>query len=146
MNENPGKDTKFPGLKNILKLGRDLMETLQSVMSPPLLTLKIATISTFFVAVFGILIAYVLAKKEFTGKWVADVLLTLPPCPAPDSNRIHSGTSAREKRGSGKHFLFNYRERNTLYLAGCCNCSFCSIFASNGEDRFIFHRSGGQKC
>lgn len=47
-------------------------------MSPLLLTLKIATISTFFVAVLGILIAYLLAKREFTGKWLADVLLTLP--------------------------------------------------------------------
>lgn len=55
------------------------METLQLVMSPLLLlTLKIATISTFFVAVLGILIAYLLAKREFTGKWLADVLLTLP--------------------------------------------------------------------
>lgn len=43
-----------------------------------MLTLKIASISTVFVTVLGILIAYVLAKKEFTGKWLADVLVTLP--------------------------------------------------------------------
>ncbi|MCC4769185.1 molybdate ABC transporter permease subunit [Methanosarcina sp. DH2] len=54
------------------------METLQVVMSPLMLTLKIAAVSTFFVAFLGILIAYVLAKKEFTGKWLADVLVTLP--------------------------------------------------------------------
>jgi molybdate transport system permease protein len=59
-------------------MGRDLMETLQVVMSPLLLTLKIAAISTFFVALLGILIAYMLAKKEFAGKWLADVLVTLP--------------------------------------------------------------------
>ncbi|WP_292391059.1 molybdate ABC transporter permease subunit [Methanosarcina sp. UBA5] len=47
-------------------------------MSPLLLTLKIAAVSTFFVAFLGVLIAYVLAKKEFTGKWLADVLVTLP--------------------------------------------------------------------
>jgi len=54
------------------------METIQVVMSPLILTLKIAAVSTFFVAFLGILIAYVLAKKEFTGKWLADVLITLP--------------------------------------------------------------------
>lgn len=54
------------------------METLQSVMSPLMLTLKIASISTVFVTILGILIAYVLAKREFTGKWLAEVLVTLP--------------------------------------------------------------------
>lgn len=54
------------------------METLQSVTSPLMLTLKIASISTVFVTILGILIAYVLAKREFTGKWLAEVLVTLP--------------------------------------------------------------------
>jgi molybdate transport system permease protein len=54
------------------------MEALQSVMSPLMLTLKIASISTVFVTLLGILIAYMLAKREFTGKWLADVLVTLP--------------------------------------------------------------------
>jgi molybdate transport system permease protein len=54
------------------------METFQLIMSPLLLTLKIAAISTVFVTLLGVLIAYVLAKKEFTGKWLADVLVTLP--------------------------------------------------------------------
>ena len=54
------------------------MGTLQLAISPLMLTLKIATISTVFVTVLGILIAYVLAKREFTGKWLADVLVTLP--------------------------------------------------------------------
>ena len=54
------------------------MEMLQSIISPLTLTLKIASISTVFVTVLGIIIAYVLAKREFTGKWLADVLVTLP--------------------------------------------------------------------
>jgi len=54
------------------------METLQSVITPLLLTLKIATVSTVFTTVLGIIIAYMLAKREFTGKWLADVLVTLP--------------------------------------------------------------------
>lgn len=54
------------------------MEMLQSVITPLLLTLKIATVSTLFVTLLGILIAYLLAKREFTGKWLADVLVTLP--------------------------------------------------------------------
>lgn len=54
------------------------MEMFQVVMSPLLLTLKIAAVSTFFVTFLGILIAYVLAKKEFSGKWLADALVTLP--------------------------------------------------------------------
>lgn len=48
------------------------------VVNPLMLTLKIAAVSTFFVVFLGILIAYVLAKKEFTGRWLADVLVTLP--------------------------------------------------------------------
>lgn len=54
------------------------METLQSVMIPLILTLKIASISTIFVTILGIFIAYILAKREFTGKWLAEVLVTLP--------------------------------------------------------------------
>jgi molybdate transport system permease protein len=54
------------------------METLQLIISPLLLTLKIATISTLLVAVLGLLIAYLLAKREFPGKRLADILLTLP--------------------------------------------------------------------
>jgi molybdate transport system permease protein len=54
------------------------MEMLQLIISPLLLTLKIAAISTFFVAVLGLLIAYLLAKREFTGKRLVDSLLTLP--------------------------------------------------------------------
>src|SRR5512139_586664 len=54
------------------------METFQLVMSPLLLTLKIASISTVFVTLLGVLIAYVLVKRDFTGKWLADVLVTLP--------------------------------------------------------------------
>lgn len=51
---------------------------LQLIISPLLLTLKIAAISTFFVAVLGLLIAYLLAKREFAGKRLVDLLLTLP--------------------------------------------------------------------
>jgi molybdate transport system permease protein len=54
------------------------METFQLIINPLLLTLKISTISTVFVAIFGLLIAYILARKEFTGKRQVDVLLTLP--------------------------------------------------------------------
>ena len=50
------------------------------------------------------MIAYLLAKREFTGKWLADVLLTLAPCPAPDSDRIHPGAPAREKTGFWEAF------------------------------------------
>ena len=54
------------------------METFQIVATPLLLTLKISIIATFFVTVLGILIAYILAKKEFPGKWAADEIVTLP--------------------------------------------------------------------
>jgi molybdate transport system permease protein len=54
------------------------MENFQLIATPLLLTLKISFIATFFVAVLGILIAYILAKREFPGKWAADVMVTLP--------------------------------------------------------------------
>jgi molybdate transport system permease protein len=60
-----------------LKYG-DLMEALQTVTTPLLLTLRIALITTFFVAVLGVGISYLLAKKDFAGKRLADALVTLP--------------------------------------------------------------------
>ncbi|TFH04618.1 MAG: molybdate ABC transporter permease subunit, partial [Methanosarcina sp.] len=54
------------------------METFQLIATPLLLTLKISIISTLFVTVLGIFIAYILAKREFTGKWIADTMVTLP--------------------------------------------------------------------
>lgn len=54
------------------------MENFQLIATPLLLTLKISAIATLFVAVLGILIAYMLAKREFPGKWAADVMITLP--------------------------------------------------------------------
>ena len=54
------------------------METFQLIATPLLLTLKISIISTLFVTVLGIIIAYILAKREFTGKWIADTMVTMP--------------------------------------------------------------------
>ena len=54
------------------------METFQLIATPLLLTLKISIIATLFVTVLGIFIAYILAKREFPGKWIADTLVTLP--------------------------------------------------------------------
>lgn len=54
------------------------MEAFQQVMTPLLLTLRIALITTFFVAVLGVFISYLLAKREFAGKWMADAFVTLP--------------------------------------------------------------------
>lgn len=45
---------------------------------PMLLTLKVASLATMFAFVFGIAIAYVLARREFVGKEWLDALLTLP--------------------------------------------------------------------
>jgi len=50
----------------------------QSAFFPLRLSLQVAAISTLIVAVTGIAIAYVLARKDFRGKDVADVLVTLP--------------------------------------------------------------------
>ncbi len=54
------------------------METFQLIATPLLLTLKISIIATLFVTVLGIIIAYILAKREFPGKWIADTMVTLP--------------------------------------------------------------------
>lgn len=45
---------------------------------PLVITLKIAIISTLLVALTGITISYILARRDFRGKWFADVLVTLP--------------------------------------------------------------------
>ncbi len=54
------------------------METFQLIATPLLLTLKISIIATLFVTVLGIIIAYILAKREFPGKWIADTMVTMP--------------------------------------------------------------------
>ncbi|ARD46923.1 molybdenum ABC transporter permease subunit [Sporosarcina sp. P37] len=46
--------------------------------SPLLLSLKVAAISTFFVFVAGVVIAYLLAKREFFGKSILEALFLLP--------------------------------------------------------------------
>jgi molybdate ABC transporter, permease protein len=45
---------------------------------PLVITLKIAVISTFAVALIGIIISYILARRDFRGKLIADSLVTLP--------------------------------------------------------------------
>jgi molybdate transport system permease protein len=45
---------------------------------PLTLTLKISVLSTLVVALVGVIISYILARRDFTGKWFADILVTLP--------------------------------------------------------------------
>jgi len=42
------------------------------------LSLQVASVATFFVIIFGVSAAYLLARKEFRGKELLDMLLTLP--------------------------------------------------------------------
>ncbi|NPE27741.1 molybdate ABC transporter permease subunit [Methanococcoides sp. SA1] len=51
---------------------------LEDALIPLSITLKVAVLSTVLVAVFGILISYALARRDFRGKWLADILVTLP--------------------------------------------------------------------
>ncbi|MDK2892657.1 molybdate ABC transporter permease subunit [Methanohalophilus sp.] len=51
---------------------------LEDAWVPLLITLKVASLSTILVAVLGIVISYILARREFRGKWIADILVTLP--------------------------------------------------------------------
>ncbi len=51
---------------------------LEQVWFPLVITLRIAAISTLIVAILGTIISYILARREFMGKWLVDVLVTLP--------------------------------------------------------------------
>ncbi|WP_370575937.1 molybdate ABC transporter permease subunit [Methanomethylovorans sp.] len=51
---------------------------LDQVWFPLFITLKISLVSSLIVAILGTLISYVLARREFVGKWLVDVLVTLP--------------------------------------------------------------------
>lgn len=51
---------------------------LDQIGFPLLITLKIAGLSTLIVAITGMVIAYILARRDFRGKWLVDVLVTLP--------------------------------------------------------------------
>jgi molybdate transport system permease protein len=51
---------------------------LESVWFPLILTLKISIISTVIVLITGVCISYILARREFTGRWFVDVITTLP--------------------------------------------------------------------
>jgi molybdate transport system permease protein len=42
------------------------------------LSLQVAAVATFFVVIFGIFIAYLLARRAFRGREVVDMLFTLP--------------------------------------------------------------------
>ncbi|WP_342303914.1 molybdate ABC transporter permease subunit [Methanolobus sp. ZRKC5] len=51
---------------------------LDEIGFPLLITLKIAIISTLLVALIGVVISYLLARRDFKGKWLADAIVTLP--------------------------------------------------------------------
>ncbi|MDK2834468.1 MAG: molybdate transport system permease protein [Methanolobus sp.] len=51
---------------------------IEQIWFPLAITLKIAVISTLAVALAGVIISYVLARRDFRGKWLADILVTLP--------------------------------------------------------------------
>jgi molybdate transport system permease protein len=51
---------------------------LDQVWFPLYITLKISLASSLIVAILGTLISYILARREFMGKWLVDVLVTLP--------------------------------------------------------------------
>jgi molybdate transport system permease protein len=48
------------------------------ILSSLRLSFQVAVIATCFICVFGVLIAYFLARKKFPGKEVLDIILTLP--------------------------------------------------------------------
>jgi molybdate transport system permease protein len=50
----------------------------ESVIFSMRLSLQVASVATFFVLIAGISAAYLLARKEFKGKELLDMLLTLP--------------------------------------------------------------------
>ncbi|WP_440952134.1 molybdate ABC transporter permease subunit [Methanococcoides sp. FTZ1] len=51
---------------------------LESVWFPLILTLRVSIVSTLFVLLMGILIAYVFARKDFAGKRFAEAMVTMP--------------------------------------------------------------------
>lgn len=51
---------------------------IESIWFPLAITLKVSIISTLIVSILGICIAYVLARREFTGRRLLDTLVTLP--------------------------------------------------------------------
>jgi molybdate transport system permease protein len=51
---------------------------MDSILFPVLLTLKISFLSTFFVFFIGIFISYILAKVEFRGRNMLEIIVTLP--------------------------------------------------------------------
>jgi molybdate transport system permease protein len=51
---------------------------LEQAIYPLYITLKIATLSTILVVLVGLLISYLLARRDFTGKNLVDILVTLP--------------------------------------------------------------------
>jgi len=51
---------------------------MDSITFPLLLTLKISFVSTFFVVVLGVIISYILARKQFFGRDILENLITLP--------------------------------------------------------------------
>lgn len=51
---------------------------LDQIWFPLYITLKISLVSSLIVAILGTIISYLLARREFMGKWLIDSLVTLP--------------------------------------------------------------------
>ncbi|MBF0298945.1 MAG: molybdate ABC transporter permease subunit [Oligoflexia bacterium] len=50
----------------------------ESILFPIRLTFQVAIVSTFLTAIFGIIIAYILATRNFKGKILLEIIITLP--------------------------------------------------------------------
>lgn len=122
------------------------MGTFQIIATPLLLTLKISVIATLLVTGLGILIAYILAKREFHGKWIADVMVTMPMVLPPTvtgyilvillgKNGILGSTFAKI---TGSGILFTWQ--------AAAIAAFVASLPLMVIDHHLSHRGSRQKC
>ncbi len=50
----------------------------EQIWFPLIITLKISVVSTIIVAILGTMLSYIIARREFKGKWLMDALITMP--------------------------------------------------------------------
>ncbi len=106
---------------------------LDKVWFPLSLTLWVATISSVLVLCTGIIIAYVFARRDFWGKELAELLVTLPLV-LPPTVIGYLLVIFVGRKGLLGHFIYNFFWHwDHVYLAGSSHCGLYSFPSSYGE-------------
>ena len=108
---------------------------LDQIWFPLSITLWIAAVSSFLVLCSGVVIAYIFARRDFRGKELAELFVTLPLI-LPPTVIGYLLVILVGKNGFFGQLIYNVLGTGIpIYLAGCSHCGLYGFPSSYGENR-----------